>query len=163
MNADAVAPAGDGAGAGACLLCGVGMLALLVPTGMIVQVGTSGSRDAEDPPPEPLDLRILPGAGGNSAVDGRARTDEAGPGEDESPRIDVRLGAATRRLRVDWIGHIETVAPEEFVAIPPLFGLARQYFDAACIRPFSGSHPLRLAMAPPAVARPAGQDAIGPL
>lgn len=130
-----VGPAARAGGGGeAYLLCGRGALAMLVPTGAIVHVEEAGTEAPGPESPEPLDLGTLPGIG--TGTDGLA----LGPGHG----IDVRLGPTTRRLKVDWIGRIEPVATDAFVEVPALFGLARRYFDAACIRPFGGAYPLRL-------------------
>ncbi|MEI6319444.1 MAG: hypothetical protein WCS09_13085 [Pseudomonadota bacterium] len=122
------------------LVCGVGTCTILVATGTIIRISEAGAAPGaqQAPGPEPLDLCSLPGI--VPAV-------QPGAG---SPTIDVRCGTSARRLPIDWVGRIETLAPADFIELPPLFELARRYFDAACVRPFDGVHALRLASLPAA-------------
>lgn len=125
------------------LMCGVGACRILIATSAIVRISEVASapgeaQSSEQQAPQRLDLGALPGVG---------------PGEQpgiQRPSLDIRFGAATRRLEVDWVGKIEQVAPAEFIELPAVFELACQYFDAVCARPFEGAHALRLARTPPA-------------
>jgi chemotaxis signal transduction protein len=51
-------------------------------------------------------------------------------------------------LVVDAVSGMARIAEDEFVELPPVFGFARQFFDAACRSAVEGVRPLRLRRQP---------------
>ncbi len=63
--------------------------------------------------------------------------------EREGVAVAFESEAVKKLLILDAIGTFVTLSDEEFTALPDVFDLALQFFDAACQRAFGG-YPLRL-------------------
>jgi hypothetical protein len=112
------------------LLCRAAAYLIAIPALSVLHVWEA---DGEAPDlayaAEPDDLRIL--LNGEGEAPGTAVALETPPG-------------ALAILIVDEVKGMASIEAGAFLALPPVFDFARQFFDAACSAPIDGAHPLRL-------------------
>jgi hypothetical protein len=113
------------------LLCRTGRYMIAVPLDAVLRIWRTETPDPSYSA-KPIDLRLL--FGNASADAGVAIAFEM------SDRIGV--------LVVDAVSGMASIAEDEFVELPPVFGFARQFFDAACHTAVDGAYPLRLVRQP---------------
>lgn len=125
------------------LLCRAGRYHISIPVDAVLRIWRTGTPDPSFSA-KPVDLRLLLGG---------ADTDAGVAVAFEMPD---RVGV----LVVDVVSGIASIAEDEFVELPPVFGFACTLFDAACRRAVDDVHPLRLRRQP---RLPNGEALSGPL
>jgi hypothetical protein len=109
------------------LQCRAGRYHISIPVDAVLRIWRT-----ETPDPSysttPVDLRLLLG----------------GADADAGVSIAFELPDGVGVLVVDAVNGMASIAEDEFIELPPVFGFACTLFDAACCRAIEGVHPLRL-------------------